>query len=186
MKAFISSQLSYGPFMWILHSKRLGKNKCITWEEFDNQIGRQNIQHKNLQALATEICNSERHFCIRGYPYNPRSSVCFKTRKIHWLYMSLVQYEVRQPVSLCDFEAKIKKWTPSSSALSFEKKIYIRKNYFEKYYPEKYTHPLNVYNKPKNRTQLKILRLTSLANASAIITHVSNMYLTFSEYFYFI
>ena len=108
MKPFISSQLNYGPLMWMLHSKRLGKNNCITWEEFDNQIGGQNIQHKNLQALATEICNSERHFCIRGYPYNPRSSVCFKTRKIHWFYMSLVQYEIRQPVSLCDFEAKKK------------------------------------------------------------------------------
>ena len=71
MKAFITSQFSYCPLVWMFHRKRPGKKKkkCITWEGFKNHIrgktssfneqlekdNSASFNYKNLQALATEM-----------------------------------------------------------------------------------------------------------------------------------
>ena len=87
------------------------------------------VHHKNLQALATEMYNVSNNispaivndvFTSRATPYNLRSPVSFKMRKVYSVTMilklpqlgpkiwSILAQEIRQSVSHGDFKSKIK------------------------------------------------------------------------------
>ena len=71
MKSFVTSQFGYCALIWMFHSRRLLKNKInsiheralrITYQDhistFQQLLNKDNsvlIQHRNLQALATEM-----------------------------------------------------------------------------------------------------------------------------------
>ena len=122
----------------MFHSKR--PNACngralrITYEDktssFCEPLGKDNsvsIHHKNLQALAMEICKISNMsptilndiFTPRATAYNLRNPVSFKMQKVHSVYnstetifhsgpriWSLVPHDIKQSVSLGDFKSK--------------------------------------------------------------------------------
>ena len=75
MKAFITSQFSYCPLVWMFHSRTLNNRinkiheralrlayKNETFLSFDDLLKRDkslSIHQKNLQILATEICKTK-------------------------------------------------------------------------------------------------------------------------------
>ena len=75
MKAFITSQFSYCPLVWISHSRTLNNQinkihertlrlayKNETFLSFDDLLKRDrsvSIHQKNLQILVTEICKTK-------------------------------------------------------------------------------------------------------------------------------
>ena len=107
MKAFITSQFSFGSLMWMFHSKRLGKKinslheraLRITYGDkpssFNELLGKDksvSIHHKNLQALVMEMYKISNNispttlkdiFALRCTPYDPRNPVSFKIQSVY-------------------------------------------------------------------------------------------------------
>ena len=111
MKAFITSQFSYCPLVWMFHSRTLNNRinkiheralrlayKNETFLSFDDLLKRDkslSIHQKNLQILATEICKTKNdlgpkimkdtfHFIQK--PYNLRNDPELQRRKNRTVY----------------------------------------------------------------------------------------------------
>ena len=81
MKSFITSQLGYGPFIWMFHSRILNNksnsiheralritynNRNSSFEELLRKDNNISIHLRNLQVLATEICRIKRQHGSRN------------------------------------------------------------------------------------------------------------------------
>ena len=77
MKAFVESQFSYCPLIWMFHSRGLNNkinriheialritfnNKSSTFQELLHKDNSFTMHHKNIRAPATEICSFTRIF----------------------------------------------------------------------------------------------------------------------------
>ena len=111
MKAYITSQFSYCPLIWIFHSTALN-NKISTIHErslrityngrtstFEFELLRKDksvtVHHRNLQVLVTELYKVENNmdpeiadqvFQKRTSSYNLRAKSNFYTRPVHSVY----------------------------------------------------------------------------------------------------
>ena len=107
MKAFIESQFSYCPLIWMFHSRTLNnrinrlheralrlvyKNSTSTFEELLEKDNSFTVHHRNLQKLVTEIYMVKHNlsppfmkeiFPDSINPYNLRSNPEFKNSNIH-------------------------------------------------------------------------------------------------------
>ena len=116
MKAFIISQFSYCPLVWMCHSRTLNNkiNKLrerALWlvygdrqwkfEELLNLDKSITIHHRNFQVLATELYNIDHGlapelmndiFKKRNVTYNFRKNSTFETRNIKFVYYGQKQY----------------------------------------------------------------------------------------------
>ena len=110
MKAFITSQLSHCPLVWVFQSERLVKkiialheralrttcgDKNFSINELLKRDNSVSIHRKNVQALATEMYKVSNNmsptilndvFASRATPYNLRNPVSFKMRKVYSVY----------------------------------------------------------------------------------------------------
>ena len=106
MKAFIESQFSYCPLVWMFHSRTLNnkinklheralrlvyKGDKLTFHQLLNMDNSVSIHHRNLQKLAIEIFKVKNNlspgfmntlFPLSHNPYNLRSNPIFKTEII--------------------------------------------------------------------------------------------------------
>ena len=106
MNAFISSQFSYCPLIWMCHSRSLNnrinrihkralrivyEDYNLTYEELLIKSGSVEIHHRNLQILATEIYKSINNFSpllmkeifpIKDTKYNLRNENTFISRNV--------------------------------------------------------------------------------------------------------
>ena len=114
MKAFITSQFSYCPLVWMFHSRTLNnriinineralrltyKDKQSSFKELLEKYHSVTVHHKNLQALVTEIFKvkndlvpdiMEDVFELKEPPYNLRSeSNHFTRRNVKTAYYGL-------------------------------------------------------------------------------------------------
>ena len=114
MKAFIASQFSYCPLIWMFHSRTLGnrinniheralrltyKDNQSSFKELLEKDHSVTIHRKNLQALVTEIFKVKNHlapdimnyvFELKEPPYNLRSeSNHFTRRNVKTTYCGL-------------------------------------------------------------------------------------------------
>ena len=107
MKAFIESQFSYCPLIWMFHSRTLNnrinrlheralrlvyKNSISTFEELLEKDNSFTVHHRNLQKLVTEIYKVKHSlsppfmkeiFSDSINPYNLRTNPEFKNSNIH-------------------------------------------------------------------------------------------------------
>ena len=100
MKAFITSQFSYCPLVWMFHSRGLNKriNKIhekslrLVYNDnlspFAELLAKDNsvtIHDRNLQVLATEIYKAiiKNIFDLKNISYNLRSGPTFRTNNIN-------------------------------------------------------------------------------------------------------
>ena len=110
MKAFIISQFSYCPLIWMFHSRSLNNkintiherslritynDRTSTFEELLRKDNSVTIHHRNLQVLATELYKIENNmdpeivnevFQKRTSSYNLRANSKFYTRPVHSVY----------------------------------------------------------------------------------------------------
>ena len=110
MKAFIMSQFSYCPLVWMCHSRTLNNkinklheralrlvydDRQSTFEELLNIDKSVTIHHRNLQVLATELYKVHHGlvpelmndiFKKRNVTYNFRKNSTFETRNINSIY----------------------------------------------------------------------------------------------------
>ena len=110
MKAFITSQFSYCPLIWMFHTRALNskinsiheralrityKDKSSTFNELLNKDKSITIHHKNLQVLATEMYKVKNQmapeilhdtFKIRTPTYDLRNNSYFSIRQVHSVY----------------------------------------------------------------------------------------------------
>ena len=147
MKSFVTSQFGYCSLIWMFHSKRLNnKIKSIheralrityqdhitTFQELLNKGNAVSIDHRNLQALATEMFKIHRGlspdiqreiFVPKICLYNLPKNNTFERCQVHSVYhgteslsflgpkiWNLVPLELKQLESLEVFKLKIKKW----------------------------------------------------------------------------
>ena len=110
MKAFVTSQFSYCPLIWMFHSRALNNkvstiherslritynDRTSTFEELLRKDNSVTIHHRNLQVLATELCKVENNmdpeivnevFQKRTSLFNLRANSNFYTRSVHSVY----------------------------------------------------------------------------------------------------
>ena len=110
MKSFITSQFSYCPLIWMLHSRLLNnKINCIhekalrityqdnmpTFQELLSKDNSVSIHHRNLQVLAMEMFKIHRGlspvilreiFVSETSSYNLRRNNTFEKRQVHSIY----------------------------------------------------------------------------------------------------
>ena len=110
MKAFVTSQFSYCPLIWMFHSRALNKkintiherslritynDRTSTFEESLRKGNSVTIHHRNLQVLSTELHKVENNmdpeivnkvFQKRTSSYNLRANSNFYTRPVHSVY----------------------------------------------------------------------------------------------------
>ena len=113
MKAFIMSQFSYCPLVWMCHSRTLNNkinklheralrlvydDRQSTFEELLNIDKSVTIHHRNLQVLATELYKVHHGlaaepmndiFKIRNVTYNFTKNSTFETKNIKSVYYGL-------------------------------------------------------------------------------------------------
>ena len=116
MNAFIMSQFSYSPLVWMCHRRKLNNkinkiheralqlvydDRQSTFEELLNIDKSVTIHHRNLQVLATELYKVRHRlapelindiFKKRNVTYNFRKNSTFETRNIKSVYYGQKQY----------------------------------------------------------------------------------------------
>ena len=121
MKAFIESQFSYCPLVWMFHSRSLNNRINRLHERglrmvyknynlsFDGLLRKDNsfcIHHRNLQKLATEMYKAYNDispylvksiFPAREIPYNLRSSNPFQSTNVHTVFNGTETISFRGP-----------------------------------------------------------------------------------------
>ena len=110
MKAFVTSQFSYCPLIWMFHSRALNKkintiherSHRITYNDrtsiFEELLRKDNsvtVHHRNLQVFSTKLYKVENNmdpeivnevFQKRTSSYNLRANSSFFTRPVHSVY----------------------------------------------------------------------------------------------------
>ena len=111
MNAFIKSQLSYCPLIWMFHSRALnrkintiherspritqGFNRTSTFEELLKKDNSVSVHQSTLQVLATELYKIKNNmapeilndvFELRPLSYNLRTNSNFYSRPVHFVY----------------------------------------------------------------------------------------------------
>ena len=110
MNAFIKSQFSYCPLIWMFHSRELNhkinaiherslritfKDRTSTFEELLKKDNSVSIHQRNLQVLATELYKIKNNmapeilndvFQLRTSSYNLRTNSNFYSRPVHFVY----------------------------------------------------------------------------------------------------
>ena len=121
VKAFIESQFSYCPLVWMFHSRDLNnrinrlheralrlvyKNKNLTFEELLKKDKSLSIHHRNLQKLATELYKVKNNlsptlmasiFPQREIPYNFRNLNPFQSTNVKTVYNGTETIAFRGP-----------------------------------------------------------------------------------------
>ena len=121
MKAFIESQFSYCPLVWMFHSRDLNnrinrlheralrlvyKNKNLTFEDLLKKDKSLSIHHRNLQKLATELYKVKNNlsptlmasiFPQREIPYNFRNLNPFQSTNVKTVYNGTETIAFRGP-----------------------------------------------------------------------------------------
>ena len=144
LKAFIESQFSYCPLVWMFHSRSLNnrinrlhkralrfvyKDPTLSFEDLLQRDNTFTIHHRNLQKLATEmykiinnlspkIMNSI--FPYTNNPYNLRNTNPFQTSNIRSVFYGQERIYFRGPKIWILVPAEIKE---SKSLLEFKNKI---------------------------------------------------------------
>ena len=129
MKAFTSSQFSYGPLIWMNHSRRWKK---ATFKELLDKVKAMSIHIRNLLLLVTEMfkvkiggslsimheifqTDNSNNFNLRknrGFNPNPKTQY-YGTETISVLKPKLwitLPEEYKNSTSLQEFKTKIKNW----------------------------------------------------------------------------
>ena len=144
MKAFIESQFSYCPLIWMFHSRTLNNNinrlhekslrlvykePHLTFEELLKKDKSFSIHHRNLQKLATEMYKTINNispifmkdvFPEREMSYVLRNKNPFQSRNVHSVYNGTETLSFRGPKTWEMVPADIKK---STSLKEFKAKI---------------------------------------------------------------
>ena len=121
MKAFIESQFSYCPLVWMFHSRKLNnrinrlherglrmvyKDYKLSFDELLRKDNSVSIHHRNLQKLAIETYkayNGLSHslvksiFPTREIPYNLRNCNPFKSSNVHTVLKGTETISFRGP-----------------------------------------------------------------------------------------
>ena len=150
MKSLIKSQFGYCLLIWMFHSRGLNNkinsihervlritygDKTSTFQQLLEKDNSVSINHRNLQALATEmfkICSNlspdivKDIFQKRIVPYNLRSENSFMSRLVNSVYHGTeslsflgpkiweqVLQEIKGSENIAILKSEIKKWTPS-------------------------------------------------------------------------
>ena len=127
MKAFIMSQFSYCPLVWMCHSRTLNNkinklheralrlaydDRHSTFEELLNIDKSVTIHHRNLQVLATELYKVHRGlapelmndiFKKRNVTYNFRKKLAFEARSIKSVYYGSETMSFSRPKNMVAF-----------------------------------------------------------------------------------
>ena len=144
MKAFIESQFSYCPLIWMFHSRELNnrinrlheralrlvyKDSILTFEELLQKDNSFTIHHRNLQKLATEMYKTINNlspilmksiFPDNTNPYDLRNKNPFKTSNVHTVFNGTETISYRGPKTWALVPHEIKE---SQSLLEFKMKI---------------------------------------------------------------
>ena len=144
MKAFIESQFSYCPLIWMFHSRELNnrinrlheralrlvyKDSILTFEELLQKDNSFTIHHRNLQKLATEMYKTINNlspvlmksiFPDNTNPYDLRNKNPFKTSNVHTVFNGTETISYRGPKTWALVPREIK---TSQSLLEFKMKI---------------------------------------------------------------
>ena len=137
MKAFIMSQFSYCPLVWMCHSRTLNNkinklreralrlvydDRQSTYQELLNINKSVTIHHRNLQALATELYKVQHGlapglFRKRDVTNNFRNNSTLETRNTKSVFMVQKQYPFSAPKcgNFCQVTLKIQKILTSSN-----------------------------------------------------------------------
>ena len=111
MKAFITSQFSYCPLIWMLHSRTLNnrinniheraarltyKDNQSSFKELLEKYRSVTVHHKNLQVLVTEICKVKNDlapdimkdvFELKEPPYNGQNQITLHAEMLRLVIM---------------------------------------------------------------------------------------------------
>ena len=124
MKAFMESQFSYCPLVWMFHSRTLNnrinrlherglrmvyKDYKLTFNELLRKGNPFSIHHRNLQRLAMEMYKAylstslvKSIFPTREIPYNLRNCNPFKSTNIHTVFKGTETISFRGPKTFFD------------------------------------------------------------------------------------
>ena len=121
MKAFIESQFSYCPLVWMFHNRTLNnrinrlherslrlvyKDYKLSFDELLSKDNSVSIHHRNLQKLATEMYKAYNDlspslvksiFPLREITYNLRNSNPFQPTKVHSVFKGTETISFRGP-----------------------------------------------------------------------------------------
>ena len=144
MKAFIESQFSYCPLIWMFHNRTMNnrinaiheRSLRIVYRDHDSTFEQllmkdesYNIHERNLQRLATEIYKVKNNltpefmkdiFTDMKHPYNLRKKPEFKTWNVQTVYCGTETLSFRGPKVWSIVPDDIK---ASNSLIEFKKKI---------------------------------------------------------------
>ena len=144
LKAFIESQFSYCPLVWMFHSRKLNnrinklheralrlvyKDSTLSFEELLQLDSSFTIHHRNLQKLATEIYkaihNESPHIIKQIFPettnsYNLRAKNVFLPSRVNSVYNGTETVSYRGPKIWSLVPEEIKN---STSLMEFKRKI---------------------------------------------------------------
>ena len=144
MKAFIESQFSYCPLVWMFHSRTLNnkinklheralrlvyKGDKLSFQQLLNMDNSVSIHHRNLQKLAIEIFKVKKNlspsfmntvFPLSQNPYNLRTNRTFKTENIRTVNYGSETISYRGPQTWALVPSHIKS---SSTLQEFKAKI---------------------------------------------------------------
>ena len=144
MKAFIESQFSYCPLVWMFHNRQLNnrinrlheralrlvyKNSQLSFEELLKKDNSFSIHHRNLQKLSTEIYKVKNNlsptimksiFPTREVPYDLRIKNPFKSGNVNTVFNGTETISFRGPKTWAIVPETIKN---STSLIEFKSKI---------------------------------------------------------------